>query len=88
MTAKTLYIIGNGFDLHHGMPTFFSDFKRYLERADQVTYDWVENYVPAKGNWANLEQALAELETDNIISDMECFLGSYSSDDWLSLIHI
>lgn len=69
------------------MPTFFSDFKRYLERVDRETYDWVENYVPAQGNWANLEQALADLETDNIISDMECFLGSYSSDDWSDLGH-
>lgn len=72
MTTKTLYIIGNGFDLHHGMPTLFSDFKRYLERIDRVTYGGVENYLPAQGNWANLEQTLADLDTDHIISDMEC----------------
>ncbi|MGE8189197.1 AbiH family protein [Pseudomonas sp. NPDC086278] len=27
MDATTLYIIGNGFDLHHGLPTSYSDFK-------------------------------------------------------------
>lgn len=82
MNAKTLYIIGNGFDLHHGMPTSLSSFKRYLAQVDDETHDWVERYLPADGNWANLEQALSGLDTDNIVSDMECFLGSYSSDDW------
>ncbi|MES3710392.1 bacteriophage abortive infection AbiH family protein [Pseudomonas putida] len=82
MGTKTLYVIGNGFDLHHGMPTNFSDFKQFLRQVDQEAYDWTENYVPASGDWSNLEQALAELDTDNIVSDMECFLGSYSSDDW------
>lgn len=64
------------------MPTNFSDFKEFLRQVDQEAYDWTENYVPARGDWSNLEQALAELDTDNIVSDMECFLGSYSSDDW------
>ncbi|MEE4697089.1 bacteriophage abortive infection AbiH family protein [Pseudomonas alliivorans] len=82
MNAKTLYIIGNGFDRHHRMPTGYGDFKTYLAQVDDETYDWVERYVPAEGSWADLEQALADLDTDNIVSDMECFLGSYSSDDW------
>ncbi|WP_353232299.1 bacteriophage abortive infection AbiH family protein [Pseudomonas helleri] len=82
MNARTLYIIGNGFDLHHGMPTRYLDFKKHLLEVDRETYDWVDTYVPAEGNWANLEQALADLDTDTIVSDMECFLGSYSSDDW------
>ena len=30
MMYKTLYIIGNGFDLAHGMPTRYGDFKRWL----------------------------------------------------------
>lgn len=30
MDATTLYIIGNGLDLHHGLPTSYSDFKAYL----------------------------------------------------------
>jgi hypothetical protein len=30
---ETLYIIGNGFDLHHGIPSKYSDFKIYLAKA-------------------------------------------------------
>lgn len=49
MDAKPPYIIGNGFDLHHGMPTRYSGFKKILQEVDQETHDWVETYVPAKG---------------------------------------
>ena len=87
MDAKTLYIIGNGFDLHHGLPTRYSDFKAYLEVVDHETHDWVQSYIPAGGNWANLEQALAELDIDSIVSDMSCFLGSYADDEWSDAGH-
>lgn len=30
MEEECLYIIGNGFDLKHGMSTKYSDFKRWL----------------------------------------------------------
>ncbi|MBR4597312.1 MAG: hypothetical protein IKO42_02815 [Opitutales bacterium] len=29
---QTLYIIGNGFDLHHGLKTSYNDFKDFLEK--------------------------------------------------------
>ena len=29
------YIIGNGFDLSHGMSTKYSDFYKYLKKHDQ-----------------------------------------------------
>ena len=29
-----LFIIGNGFDKAHGLPTGYKDFYRYLARAD------------------------------------------------------
>ncbi|MBR6755416.1 MAG: hypothetical protein IKM15_00470, partial [Peptococcaceae bacterium] len=28
---KKLYIIGNGFDLHHGLPTSYADYKKFLQ---------------------------------------------------------
>lgn len=32
---KTLYIIGNGFDLAHGLSTSYWKFREYLEREHQ-----------------------------------------------------
>lgn len=29
---KKLYIIGNGFDIHHGLKTQYRDYKEYLKQ--------------------------------------------------------
>lgn len=82
MLTKTLYIIGNGFDLNHGLPTGYGHFKAHVRDRDREVYDWVEEYLPAGESWADLEMAFAELDTDHIVSSLEHFMGSYSDDDW------
>ncbi|WP_234697614.1 AbiH family protein, partial [Pseudomonas syringae] len=82
MLTKTLYIIGNGFDLNHGLPTGYGHFKAHVRDHDREVYDWVEEYLPAGESWADLEMAFAELDTDHIVSSLEHFMGSYSDDDW------
>ena len=34
-----LYVIGNGFDKHHGMPCGYIDFKKWLRNNRQDVYD-------------------------------------------------
>ena len=34
MRPNTLYVIGNGFDLWHGIPSGLGDFKHYVLGAD------------------------------------------------------
>ena len=87
MEVKTLYIIGNGFDLHHGLPTQYRHFKAYVQSNDHDVYDWMEDYVPAGNEWADLEAALAHLDTDNIVNDLEHFMGSYSDENWSEAGH-
>lgn len=82
MTSQTLYIIGNGFDLHHGLPTQYWRFKEYLEKTDREVFDWVENYIAIDEDWAELELSLADLDIANIVSDLEQFLVSYSDENW------
>ncbi|WP_426234796.1 bacteriophage abortive infection AbiH family protein [Pseudomonas sp. TWP3-2] len=82
MTSQTLYIIGNGFDLHHGLPTQYWRFKEYLEKTDREVYDWVDNYIAIDEDWAELELSLADLDIANIVSDLEQFLVSYSDENW------
>jgi hypothetical protein len=43
--AKHLYIIGNGFDLHHHIPSSYNDFKEWLEDNDIDTLYKVENIL-------------------------------------------
>lgn len=66
--SKTLYIIGNGFDLEHKLPTRYSDFRDYLTRNRHEHFvHQLESFFPLDtGNslWSNFEEALGEYDTD------------------------
>jgi hypothetical protein len=79
---QNLYIIGNGFDLHHGIKSAFSDFKHYLTKADSFLLGDIEKYLPVREDWADLEMSFAYLDTDYIEDSLSCFLPSYSAEDW------
>ena len=84
---QNLYIIGNGFDLHHGIKSRFSDFKRYLQDVDRALYKLVDEYIPADENWSDLELALADVDPDEIKNYARQFLKSYSADPWSDSYH-
>lgn len=77
-----LYIIGNGFDLWHGIPSGYWNFKEYVRQRDREVFNAVEDYLPAGDDWSSLEFALADIDVDNIIDDLGHFMGSYGEDDW------
>lgn len=79
---KTLYLIGNGFDLFHGLPTSYADFKEFVfDRAPHI-YRAAERYLDVRENWSDLEASLATFDTDGVIQDLEHFAPSYGADDW------
>lgn len=66
---ETLYIIGNGFDLHHEIESRYSDFQRYLyNNGKSFLANNIEMFYPnviGKGNhckWGDLEMALGEVD--------------------------
>lgn len=74
MPGKTLYIIGNGFDLAHGMPTRYGDFKRWLienGRID-VIHELESAFPVQKDNeyllWSDFEKALGLYDLDKVIN--------------------
>lgn len=77
-----LYIIGNGFDMRHGLPTGYKHFKSYVEKNDQDLYDAIEEYIPTGDEWNELENALGEIDYELIRQNSEIFLASYNTDDW------
>lgn len=80
---RKLFIIGNGFDLHHQIESRYSDFASYLERIDRHTFRIAEEYVvPDKDLWSILEERLAEVDVDQIEDYAENFLASYGAEDW------
>ena len=39
---KTLYIIGNGFDIHHKLDTRYQSFANYLAENNSVALPWTD----------------------------------------------
>lgn len=83
----TLYILGNGFDLWHGIPSKYSDFRTYVEANDSDLFREMENYIPIDDWWSNLEASLADIDVDHLVESNQIYLSSYGSDDWSDSAH-
>lgn len=86
---KTLYIIGNGFDLHHGIPCAYKNFGEYLSENANEIYQNVVNYLHADDDafWSNFEQNLAHLDSDLLLETASDYLVGYIADDWSDANH-
>jgi hypothetical protein len=82
-----LYVIGNGFDLWHGIPSSYAQFKEYVRRHDRDLFDAIDSYLPADEDWSDLESALADVDVDSIIDDLGHFMQAYSAEDWSDAGH-
>jgi hypothetical protein len=87
-----LFVIGNGFDLHHQIPSKYSQFGDYLKTASPKIFNYVEKYlfheqVCENDLWSTFEERLAHLDDDQIIEEAEQFLVSYGAEDWSDAYH-
>lgn len=92
--AHTLYIIGNGFDLHHKLKTKYQHFAFYLQEKHTEIYDLLLKYYgltdldPKDESslwdplWGDFENALAEFDFESVLDDNTDFLPDYGSDDF------
>ncbi len=81
--SSALYIIGNGFDRHHHIPSDYRDFGNFLKVKDLHTYSEVENYFGVDDSfWSDFEAQLANFDTDFLIDNASQFLMSYGDDNW------
>ena len=87
MSLESLYIIGNGFDIYHGISSRYSNFKEYLSDSDSALHDLVEEFIPAQEDWSDLEAALASIDVDNVVENASQFLVSYGAEDWSDAYH-
>lgn len=62
--TKQLYIIGNGFDLMHGIPSSYSDFGRFCKTNNKELFEMMNREFPSllKDNnlWSNFESSLGK----------------------------
>ena len=74
----TLHIIGNGFDIHHGIASLYSDFREYAwehSGSDGYWLGQLETCYPTKNKkngelelWCDLEYALGNIDFQKILN--------------------
>jgi hypothetical protein len=72
-SATSLFIIGNGFDIMHGVKSSYYNFRDSIGRKNILRFT-LENYIRQDDVWGDFEDGLAYL-------DREMMLGTL--DDWL-----
>lgn len=73
LDTMKLFIIGNGFDLHHGLKTSYWDYKVFLEKNYPYLVQWFERlaeYSPLDPNaiWSRIEDVL-NMDFDVMFAD-------------------
>lgn len=58
--SKTLVIIGNGFDIMHGVKSSYWDFQKTLGKNSKLRF-YLETYLDTDDLWSNLEEALGRM---------------------------
>lgn len=84
-----LYIIGNGFDLAHGIKTKLTNFRDYMfDNHKDVVNNW-EKIITCKlkDEWQNLEQSFGFVDYDYLSQLTTPYLVSYSADNWSDSFH-
>lgn len=75
---KTLYVLGNGFDLMHGVQSSYYAFRDSMGKHNNVRRT-LEEYFNVANLWANLEEALAHF-------DLNRMCNSYAMDAMLEIM--
>lgn len=86
---KKLYIIGNGFDLFHEIPSSYRKFGEFLENEAPSVFDHVNQYLFSYDDnlWSNFEENLANLDVDSLLEEASESLVGYGAEDWSDAYH-
>lgn len=76
-SSKVLYIIGNGFDLMHGVQSSYYSFRQTLGKNSPLMHA-LENYLTPDDIWADFENALAHF-------NVSMMANSTIVDMWLDI---
>ena len=73
----SLYVIGNGFDMLHGVRSSYYDFSRTLGKRSSVRF-YLEKYLKVDDLWADFEGALGKI-------NIEAMCQPYIIDNFLDI---
>jgi len=78
----TLFIVGNGFDIAHGIPSKYSDFRNWMIK-DEELFDVVCDtslYLESDDTWGQLEKAFGKFDTLKIFDDLDRYIKVFRED--------
>jgi hypothetical protein len=90
---KNLYIIGNGFDIYHGLDTKYQSFAKYISQTDSEVYKLVLKYYGLPDiseepindeeydSWETFELSLADLDYEQVLEDFSNSIAYLGSED-------
>lgn len=83
MTPRRLYIIGNGFDLHHNIDSSFERFHQFLIRRGVVAKeDEMERFIEHNNLWGAFEEHLKYFNVSTYFgATMLSFLSSRAAEE-------
>ncbi|MEW4925784.1 bacteriophage abortive infection AbiH family protein [Algibacter sp. 2305UL17-15] len=91
---KNLYIIGNGFDMYHGLDTKYQSFAKFLSKENNEIYELILTYYglpdisenPVSDDeynlWSSFELALADLDYEQVLEDKSDYAANPGSPDF------
>jgi len=88
-----LYVVGNGFDLHHSLPTCFSAFRDFVREIDHKVFDTIEEYLQSLLSlfcrWLNTIDVSTDLLNDKLLLPLDRTAGflSFNYTDTLQKIY-
>ncbi len=77
---ETLLVLGNGFDIMHGVKSSYGDFAATLGRHSELR-DTLELYLRSEDLWYNFEESLAKLDAGMMLDTVEDWLDIYGAYD-------
>ena len=79
-----LYVIGNGFDRHHGVRSSYLDFRDWLKQHHTELYSLYDLINHSDEKWSNFEAAMPYLGREYFLKIGQAFLPDYNTepDDW------
>lgn len=78
---NVLYIIGNGFDLHHKVKSSYWDFSLWLKKNNRSLYNTLSDVCLVDYLWKDFERALADVSRDYFLSMGEVMLPKGWTED-------
>lgn len=78
ISNNTLYVIGNGFDIYHGVKSSYCDFSRSIGKNSTLR-NTLELYVnkPQTEIWGDFEDSLAHIDRGSVLRQLDNFLYIY-----------